>query len=100
MTFNGQGGTDLLKVIGTGAADLFRLTNTALGVNGRPIRYASVETMQVLGGAGKDVFSSPSATLPGWLSGVNFFGEDGDDTAVVAPNLFSLLHLDGGAGKD
>jgi hypothetical protein len=100
LTFNGQGGTDSLNVIGTGAVDLFRLTNTALRVNGRPIRYGNVETIQMLGGAGKDVFSSPSATLPGVLSAVSFFGEDGDDTAVVTPTLYSLLHVDGGAGKD
>lgn len=100
LTVNGGLGTDFLGAVGSAARDYFTLGTAALWVNGRAVRYAAVETLEAHGGDGADTFTSTATTLFGPLQLVRFYGEGGNDTAVVTPTTNVPLFLDGGAGFD
>jgi hypothetical protein len=100
LTVNGQAGFDTLSGVGSATRDGFALGVKVFRMNLKPIRYTNMEKLEADGGGGNDVFNAPNVTMPATVQLIQFFGRDGNDIAVVAPTIKSLVHLEGGPGTD
>jgi acrosin len=98
LTVNGGSGSDTLTLHGTTGADTFTLQTNFISVNGRLIRFAALEQLDAFGDAGSDSFRALAGTYALGLNQVHFYGEGGNDTAIVAPTTTTHLTFDGGAG--
>src|SRR5262249_31549568 len=96
LSVSGGTGFDRLFVIATAGNDLVNLTPAQVLVNGAAIGYTSLEQMGIHGGAGADVFNALSVNYQAALVLVRFFGEGGNDTALLTPSATTQFYIDGG----
>jgi hypothetical protein len=100
FTADGGAGVDRLTALGSALGDGFILGGSAMNVRGNALRYLSIEQLIARGGAGNDRFTSQVSTFPAAVQTIQFYGEAGNEVAVVAPVTNVPLLLDGGAGYD
>lgn len=93
MTFDGQGGFDTVRVVGSAAADSFGIGVSSVLVNGRQLTLANTEDLDVFGGAGNDSFNSSNAVLG--FAMVELFGDAGNDTFSLTVSTSTVFRVFG-----
>lgn len=56
LPLNGLGGTDSVRIVGTGGNDIFTANASGLTVNGARLVFTSIEARTIVGGAGNDSY--------------------------------------------
>ncbi|MCX7400267.1 MAG: cadherin domain-containing protein [Planctomycetales bacterium] len=97
LTLFGLGGTDSVRVVGTGIADTLTVSNTSLTVNGASLILTSIENRTLAGMAGSDIYQFDADASLGLFrldeAGGSIEGEAGGGTDTIDLSLTTTANI-------
>jgi Ca2+-binding RTX toxin-like protein len=97
LVIDGRGGNDVLRVLGTSAADTMVATSSAVSVGGTSVSFSGINRLLIQSEGGNDQITVNSVSL-GVIVALD--GGANDDTLAVSAAVSAPVILQGGADND